>query len=165
MPIPSLQHPAPLDATAQLLGAVAARVSRLNRECLADSKISLTFRQYRMLVRINAGCSSLTELANLANLSIPTVSEGVDLMVRRGLLSRTRRADDRRAYVLALTDKGREALEAGNREFQETTNRLVSALDEKQREQFATSLEIVYDAVTVLFRERFDRGATTATSE
>jgi DNA-binding MarR family transcriptional regulator len=118
-----------------------------------------------MLVRVDAGCSSLTELASLANLSVPTVSEGVDMLVRRGLLSRTRRDDDRRAYTLALTDKGREALTAGDREFHETANELISGLDEEQRQQLARSLQTVYEAVTVVFRERFGRGASTATSE
>ena len=86
-------------STGQLLVSVAARLTRLHTRLLAKLDTPLTFRQYRSLIRRHAGCSSLTELASFGNLTIPTVSEGVDVLVRRGLLTRVPNREDRRAIT------------------------------------------------------------------
>jgi DNA-binding MarR family transcriptional regulator len=46
---------------------------------------SLTYRQHRILVRVSEGHTSLAAIAALGNLTLPTVPESVDGLVRRGL--------------------------------------------------------------------------------
>lgn len=147
------------DPTAQLLGMVAARLSRLHRERLAQPDVGLTFRQYRTLVRISDGCTSLTELASLANLTIAAVSENVDVLARRGLLTRKRRSDDRRALTLAITPKGSDVLSSGDRAFHEISESLIAQFSDGERELLNKFLEQMYEEATVLFRKTFGRGS------
>jgi DNA-binding MarR family transcriptional regulator len=148
-----------VDPTARLLGMVAARVSRLHRERLARPDVGLTYRQYRTLVRVSDGCTSLSERAALANLTTATVSEGVDVLVRRGLLSRERRTDDRRAFTLTLTPKGKKTLAAGDRAFHEIADAIIKEIPDSDREFLTKTIETIYEAATTLFRETFGSGS------
>src|SRR5690242_10444140 len=93
-----------------LIVAVPARLSRLHQWVLGNLDPRLTFRQYRTLSRVANGYTSLSQLAGRGNLSLPTVSENVDGLVRRGLLSTSQSELDRRAIVLGITEQGLAAV-------------------------------------------------------
>ena len=54
---------------------------------LSSLEVPLTFRQYRTLTRVACGCASPSQLAAIGNLSLPMVSENVEILVRRGLMT------------------------------------------------------------------------------
>ena len=145
-----------VDASAQLLVAVAARLSRLHAKVLRNLDIPLTFRQHRTLNRVLGGCTSLSQLAALANLTIPTVSEGVDGLVRRGLMETHTSPTDRRAIVLGVTEAGGAAAAAGDLVLRKVAVTVASDLSECQHALFTESLQIVYEGATTYFREHFE---------
>jgi DNA-binding MarR family transcriptional regulator len=100
-------------ARGELLLLAVTRMHRLQVELLGRLEITLTLRQYRILQRISAGYTSVSELSRLSHRSLPTTSESVDGLIRRELLSRKASPDDRRAVLLSLTPTGRKALALG----------------------------------------------------
>lgn len=59
----------------------------MNTILLSSLEVPLTFRQYRTLTRVAGGCTSPSQLAAIGNLSLPMVSENVEILVRRGLMT------------------------------------------------------------------------------
>jgi DNA-binding MarR family transcriptional regulator len=72
-----------------------------------QSGISLA--KYRVLLLVSAEPVRVTELANHARVSLPTLSGLVASLERQGLLERTVLHSDRRGVVLRLTPAGLEA--------------------------------------------------------
>jgi DNA-binding MarR family transcriptional regulator len=136
-----------------LLFAVAARLNRLSSDILRDLDVPLTFRQYRTLARVAAGYTSMSQLAARANLTMPTVSETVDGLVRRKLLETKPSPSDGRAVILVVTDAGAKAAAAGDIALDEVLDDLTRDLSPDARQAFEASLKVVYDAAT----EYFDR--------
>jgi Transcriptional regulators len=139
-------------STGQLLVSVAARLTRLHTRLLAKLDTPLTFRQYRSLIRVHAGCSSLTELASFGNLTIPTVSEGVDVLVRRGLLTRVPNREDRRAISLEITPAGIEAVAAADAVLEDVANDLIRSVSAEGRALLPETLASIFEAATAYFQ-------------
>ncbi len=94
-----------LSASRALL-AVAAR-------SLAQVSDDVTLAQYRALVEIaSRGPLRLVELAQALHVERSTATRMCDRLVRRGLVSRRRLTDDRRAVRISLTPAGRELIVA-----------------------------------------------------
>src|SRR5688572_9659618 len=83
-----------------LLVSASARLSRLYGRVLGQLDTPLTFRQHRLLRRVDEGHTSLAALAAFGNLTVPTVSESIEGLVRRGLLNRQENPQNRRAILL-----------------------------------------------------------------
>jgi DNA-binding MarR family transcriptional regulator len=120
---------------------------------LASLDVPLTFRQYRTLTRVIGGYTSLSQLAKRGNLSLPTVSENVDGLVKRGLMRTQQSETDRRAIVLNVTDAGRHAAEAGQRALGDLVSSLLMDFSPDRRAQLQESLQAVYDSATIYFSE------------
>lgn len=135
-----------------LLVSVSARLNRLYGRALAQLEISLTFRQHRMLRRVAEGHTSMAALAAFSNLTLPTVSESVDGLVRRGLLDRQGNPQDRRQIVLGVTRSGREAKAAGDAALETVNERLLRAVSDEHRPVLHESLAAIYDAATEAFQ-------------
>jgi DNA-binding MarR family transcriptional regulator len=71
----------------------------------------LTPSQYDLLCPLLDGALGLRELARTAGVSAPTATRMIDGLQERGLATRERATDDRRAVSIALTDAGRDALD------------------------------------------------------
>src|SRR5437763_3144391 len=85
-----------------------ARVSRL----LERSAGELSLAQFRVLAMVDDGGDRASWLADRLALARPTITSIVDGLVERGYLTRTADAGDRRVTRIALTQRGRRALEA-----------------------------------------------------
>jgi DNA-binding MarR family transcriptional regulator len=72
---------------------------------------ALTTSQYDLLCPLLASPHGLRELARAAGVSAPTATRMIDGLGARGLVTRERDADDRRAVRIALTPDGQEAVE------------------------------------------------------
>src|SRR6266545_4053686 len=141
-----------IEPTAQLLILTAARLSRLHGRVLGQLAVPLTYRQHRILVRVSEGHTSLAAIAAFGNLTLPPVSESVDGLVRRGLLTRRERTGDRRALHLGLTPLGRSACVAGQLAVGEVAEHLIRELPGEQRRLLHESLTTVFDAATTYFQ-------------
>jgi DNA-binding MarR family transcriptional regulator len=105
--------PGPEPATAEEAVLMATiRVGRRMRQRLPGE--DLDFSLIPLLKALaHRGELRLTDLAGVLDLDASTVSRHVRTLEERGLVARTTDPDDGRATRLALTDEGRERLEAG----------------------------------------------------
>lgn len=131
--------------TGQLLLSGASRLHRLQVELLAQLKQPLTIRQFRILQRIDEGITSLSDLSRLAHRSLPTTSESVEGMIRRGLLTRATSESDRRASVLQVTSVGQHALEEARSQFDQLAADIVAAMPASLQQEFANFSQLVHD--------------------
>jgi DNA-binding MarR family transcriptional regulator len=66
--------------------------------------------QLKLLMTIHHQPVSPSELAERMEVSLPTVSKTLDVLVKRGLVERTIDETDRRRHKLSMTDDGRATL-------------------------------------------------------
>lgn len=85
---------------------------RSNLRAAATSNFGITLEQFHVLRHIRKGYTSVAMLAEKRQISRPAVSQAVDMLVRKGLVTRQTNPDDRRAIRLELTPYAREVLDA-----------------------------------------------------
>jgi DNA-binding MarR family transcriptional regulator len=85
---------------------------RGNVRCNATENFEITLDQFHILRHIRKGRGSVSELADLQQISRPAISQAVDILVEKGLISRRTNADDRRYIRLELTPSGNDLLNA-----------------------------------------------------
>lgn len=85
---------------------------RAHLRATATSNFDITVEQFHVLRFVRRGSESMSELAAAKNISRPAISQAVDVLVRKGLLTRVQSTHDRRYVDLALTDAGNALLDA-----------------------------------------------------
>lgn len=80
-------------------------------------------------------------LAEKLDIRAASASELIGKMEADGLIDRTPDADDGRAYILKLTDAGKEAAAEVVAERREQDQRLFSALSDEEKEQLTALLD------------------------
>ena len=76
----------------------------------ATSSFDITVEQFHVLRFVRKGMS-ISELATAKNISRPAISQAVNVLVKKGLLTRVQNAKDRRYVTLALTNEGNALLD------------------------------------------------------
>jgi len=90
-----------------LWGQIRAHIRAVARE-----NFRLGIEQFQVLRLIRQGKDSVSEIAAARNISRPAVSQAVDVLCSRGLLTRTEDLQDRRHTRLALTRQGSAVLDS-----------------------------------------------------
>jgi len=75
-------------------------------------EFEITVEQFHILRHIRKGIGTSSELAEAKQISRPAVSQAIEVLVQKGLVSRRRSLDDRRRVKLELTESGNELLNA-----------------------------------------------------
>ena len=127
---------------------LAPRLTRLENAVLRAVDPPLTFRQYRLLERVADGYTTVTALGRLATITLPAISESVDVLVRKGLLDRRANEQDRRESNLHLTEAGTRALEQANALLAETAQRILTGVPARRRPTLARDTRRVIEQVT-----------------
>lgn len=146
---------------AALLVSTSARLTRLYGKVLGQLEVPLTFRQHRLLMRIGEGHTSLAALAGFGKLTLPTVSESVDVLVRRDLITRQAHPASRRSLVLGLTPRGEDANRAAQAALADLGRNLLRDVSDDQRRVLAEALRTIFDAATSYFTAEHDQAANT----
>jgi DNA-binding MarR family transcriptional regulator len=109
--------------------------------------LDLSFSQLRaMFVLTNAPTApALHELAAIIGLSVAATGRAVDGLVRNELVTRTEDAADRRVKRLAVTERGRDAIERINTSRRHGLARFVEALGEDERTRLSEALTPLLD--------------------
>jgi DNA-binding MarR family transcriptional regulator len=89
---------------------------RNNVRSIAAERFELSVEHFHILRHIRKGHSSVSDLAEARSISRPAVSQAVEALVEKGLVSRQQDAVDRRFVKLMLTPEGDELL---NKIFQQ----------------------------------------------
>ena len=109
----------------------------------ATTNFDITVEQFHVLRHVRRGITSVSELAIAKNISRPAISQAVEVLVKKGLLTRVQNAQDRRYVELALTDEGNHLLDAVFKETREW-------MKERMRGLTADELEIISQAMFVM---------------
>jgi DNA-binding MarR family transcriptional regulator len=83
---------------------------RTNLHLIASENFDISYEQFSILRHIRKGSKSISELADAKQISRPAISQAVDLLVERGLISRQQSTQDRRWVDLELTQSGNDIL-------------------------------------------------------
>jgi MarR family transcriptional regulator for hemolysin len=132
------------DLTGLLNQAGHVLSNRLAAE-LAD--IGLTARMQCVLVHALEAERTQIELAALADLDKTTMVGTVDDLERQGLAERRPSATDRRARIVAVTDKGRQAARDGQKIVDRVHREALKAFAPADRAVFVEVLADLVDAV------------------
>jgi DNA-binding MarR family transcriptional regulator len=76
----------------------------------AVQESNLTIEQFHILRHIRKGFHSVGELAEQLQISRPAISQAIDLLVEKGLVTRQQDTQDRRFVQLGLTENGNNLL-------------------------------------------------------
>ncbi len=117
------------DVASEMLEVVPAVMGAIRVEMRSRRRADLSVVQFRALVylKLNPG-ASLSALAEYLGLTLPSVSQMVDGLVKKGVVTRMDSSSDRRRLVLTLTPQGKSLLEKSlsgtQAHLTETLNRL-----------------------------------------
>jgi MarR family transcriptional regulator, transcriptional regulator for hemolysin len=111
-----------------------------NRLAAALAEVDLSARMQCVLVHALEEERTQIQLAALADLDKTTLVSTVDELERRGYAERRPSATDRRARVIAVTEKGRLAAEEGQRIVDEVHAEALGALSPAARDAFVEAL-------------------------
>lgn len=143
------------EAIKRLTVGIAPRLMRLETDQLARLEIPLTHRQYRILFQIHSGRDTATAVREVAATSLAAISESVESLHRRGLLTRANHDGDRRVYTLSLTEEGRRALESAEAAVGEIVASVLKdlALPDREASTYVAALERINNVVTLKHRQ------------
>jgi DNA-binding MarR family transcriptional regulator len=85
---------------------------RQNVRGIATDQFNISVEQFHILRHIRKGKQSVSDLATVKNITRSAISQSVDVLVEKGLISRQQQSDDRRCVLLELTQSGNDLLNA-----------------------------------------------------
>jgi len=109
----------------------------------ATANFDITVEQFHVLRYVRRGTDSVSELATAKNISRPAISQAVEVLVKKGLLTRVPSKEDRRCVELVLTEAGNNLLDTV---FKETRG----WMKERMQKLSAGELETMTEAMGIM---------------
>lgn len=109
----------------------------------ATTQFDISVEQFHILRHVRRGSGSISELATAKNISRPAISQAVDVLVHKGLLTRVQNTQDRRYVELALTEEGNRLLDAVFTETRAWMKERMQSLTAQELETMAEAMEIM----------------------
>src|SRR5262245_27165451 len=103
--------------------------------------------QWATLKRISRGPCTMSELARYKEVSLPTMSKSVEMLVRRGWVERWMDKADRRQTLVRLTASGRRILADCRRRAEQLLDEKLATLDFAQRDQVTSTLRLLRETL------------------
>jgi DNA-binding MarR family transcriptional regulator len=110
---------------------------------IAVEQFGITVEQFHILRHIRKGASSVSDLAEVRQISRPGVSQIVDMLVDKGLVDRQRHPDDRRYVQLELTQEGDRLLDAIFKKNQAWMMEKMAVLTPAELDEIMRALEML----------------------
>lgn len=130
------------DHVAQVLATVPVVMRAIRKEMRCHRPTDLSVPQFRAMGLIyRHGGISLSHVAEHMEITLPTVSRMVDLLVKRGFVVRETSADDRRRLMLRLTDEGSAAYEEADRRTRARLAEALKALSPAERHEVTRAMQ------------------------
>lgn len=129
-----------LDLAAATLLSGASRLSRL---LLSRGSRKLSRTEAGVLSTLVDGPRRITDLAETEGLAQPSVSKVVGKLEDRGLVVRSKSADDGRTVLVTISAAGRGTLEFAREEVQSTLRAALEALDDDDLVALAKATVVV----------------------
>lgn len=113
---------------------------------IAQEKFEISVEQFHVLRHIRRGIRSVSDLATVKQISRSAISQSVDGLVEKGLISRRPHANDRRFVELELTPSGDAMLNAIFDENRAWMIEKMSALTPEELAQMQQAFHLLKDA-------------------
>lgn len=117
---------------------------------------------FGLLTMLSAQPRTLTELAALQGVSLPTMSNSISAMVQRGWVRRMAPAEDRRVVIIEVTPTGKAAVERVGRAAEAHLADMLAPLDMASRRRLQAGLGVlrrIFSAAPCPSAGRPSRGA------
>ena len=109
----------------------------------ATAQFDITVEQFHVLRFVRRGSDSLSELAAAKNISRPAMSQAVEVLVKKGLLTRVQSSKDRRYVDLTLTEAGNHLLDTVFKETRGWMKDRMSRLTAGELETISQAMEVM----------------------
>ena len=109
----------------------------------ATANFDITVEQFHVLRYVRRGTDSVSELATAKNISRPAISQAVEILVKKGLLTRVPSKEDRRYVELVLTEAGNNLLDTVFKETRGWMKDRMQDLSPDELETIAKAMEIM----------------------
>jgi DNA-binding MarR family transcriptional regulator len=109
----------------------------------ATAKFDISVEQFHVLRYVRRGTASVSELATAKNISRPAISQAVEILVKKGLLTRIQSKEDRRCVELVLTEAGNNLMDTVFKETRAWMKELMRELSPDELETIANAMEIM----------------------
>ena len=141
-----MSHDIPGEGLGEAFGAVARRLRAASMVAFAAYDVTPSqVRAIRVLAGHDSGGVRSSELAQRLKIAPRSATEVVDALEAKGLVSRSPDPGDRRAVLVALTDRGRELSEEVRKARGVESERLFERLTKSDREDLARILRKLQD--------------------
>ena len=110
---------------------------RAHVRAVATENFDISVEQFHILRHIRRGYNSVSELAEARNISRSAISQGVDALVTKGLVTRTQSKEDRRWVKLELSPEGNALVD---HVFQNTRDWMKSILESFNQDELALAV-------------------------
>lgn len=119
---------------------------KANLRKIAIEQFDISVEQFHILRHIHKGLASVSELAEVKQISRSAVSQAVDVLVERGLITRRQDADDRRFVQLELTASGANMLQTIGQTNRAWMAEKMTHLSPAELLQISQALETLYQS-------------------
>lgn len=122
------------------------------------AELDLTFPQAQVMRILRRGSLPTGRLACQLRISAPAITQLTNRLIRKGLIERTVRAEDRRCVIVALSESGRQLVDQFRKRRREIFSRALEHLSMQEQAQINDALVKVVAAL-----EEFESGAELTT--
>ena len=137
-----MKRPQPRDAAREILKIVPLVMRTVAAELRAAGELPAP-AHFGLLTMLSAQPRTLTELAVLQGVSLPTMSNSISAMVQRGWVRRSAPAKDRRVVIIEVTPTGKAALERVGRAAEAHLAEMLAPLDTAARRRLQAGLAVL----------------------
>ena len=116
---------------------------RSNLRAAAIDNFDITLEQFHVLRHIRAGYDSVAVLAAKKQISCPAVSQSVEVLVTKGLVTREINPKDRRSSRLNLTSYAHAVMDANGMKNREWMKEQIKALTPDELKKIIETMEIL----------------------
>jgi len=119
-----------------------------NIRSIAVEHYDISVEQFHILRHIRKGLTSVSELAQVKQISRSAISQAVDVLVERGLICRMQNVLDRRNIPLELTRAGDELLDTISEKNRAWMGAQMAALTVQELDTLTCAMEILSKTFT-----------------
>jgi DNA-binding MarR family transcriptional regulator len=107
-----------------------------------SSKLNITMAQFRILAAVKRDPNlSQRSIAEFWGVTEASASRQINILTKKGLISRTHDSNNRRKYVLKLTKKGQREIKQASHLINESFEKIFKEISNKDREIFHNLLQ------------------------